>query len=372
MIREMKDPLASQSAKMPPPLSAIITPRVTEHEGNRRAAPPRYFTGLPPAAFAAASAVGADKEEDGGGGKAQAQQLLKESHHVDRVNSRQPYSSGELIAQSRSQRFLTIKHVGTAPPSDDLHWVPSPLISVGGLPVGGGPCLSEESDSDTGCDGGGGGGGGGPTAGSPALVPNPPPASSSPVLFKQSEASATAAAASATSAAAAASATSAAAAAEAPAVPVAPAQPRPPKAESIVEQNGSEGGGNVAKAARSSSDSSSDSSSSEEEEEEEDSNKSSSDEHDDKKEDENKEFSLTNLLGKVKSTHSPGPNMHPSPKLQQVRMRNISTGSRKLNAANFILMHLLYFTYTLFFCEVFYCAIINFAFLKAELPSENH
>ncbi len=45
------------------------------------------------------------------------------------------------------------------------------------------------------------------------------------------------------------------------------------------------------------------------------SNKSS--EEDNNKEDNDKEFSLTNLINKVKSTHSPGPNLHPSPRVQQ-------------------------------------------------------
>jgi len=48
MIREMKDPLGaslssdSSSSFMPAPLTAIVTPQVTEHEGIKRAAPPKY------------------------------------------------------------------------------------------------------------------------------------------------------------------------------------------------------------------------------------------------------------------------------------------------------------------------------------------
>lgn len=49
MLREMKNPLLQQTsefkddAMMPPPLTAIITPRVTNHEGNNSRIVPKYF-----------------------------------------------------------------------------------------------------------------------------------------------------------------------------------------------------------------------------------------------------------------------------------------------------------------------------------------
>ncbi len=191
------------ASMMPPPLSAIITPRVSEHEGNRRTAAPRYFSGLP----------------SGGGfalpSKAEEMPAAKE----DKSKFSKPFTSG----------------------------VPVSLQN--------GPCLSEESDSDA--------------------AESKPPAVSMPSPAKQQQ----------------------------PSPAVAVQQPPPPT------------NGHISKAGRSSSESSSESSSSDDE----DSNKSSSDAEHKSKEDEDKEFSLTNLLGKVKSTHSPGPNMHPSPKLQQVR-----------------------------------------------------
>jgi hypothetical protein len=63
------------------------------------------------------------------------------------------------------------------------------------------------------------------------------------------------------------------------------------------------------------SDSTSESDTSEEEEE---SNHSDSDQDNNPKEE--SDFSLGTLMKKVKSTHSPGPNLHPSPKILQVAL----------------------------------------------------
>jgi hypothetical protein len=54
ILREMRAPLADTGMDLagvvdvlPPPLSAIITPRVTEHEGNNSVSVPRYFGTTP-------------------------------------------------------------------------------------------------------------------------------------------------------------------------------------------------------------------------------------------------------------------------------------------------------------------------------------
>ena len=48
IIREMENPLANGGfGSMPPPLTAIETPRVGNHEGNNAKSVPRYFSGLP-------------------------------------------------------------------------------------------------------------------------------------------------------------------------------------------------------------------------------------------------------------------------------------------------------------------------------------
>lgn len=48
IFSEMINPSGAGGSAMPPPLSAIITPRVSKHEGNSRNAPPKYFSTVSP------------------------------------------------------------------------------------------------------------------------------------------------------------------------------------------------------------------------------------------------------------------------------------------------------------------------------------
>lgn len=48
IFSEMINPSGAGGTAMPPPLSAIITPRVSKHEGNSRNAPPKYFSTVSP------------------------------------------------------------------------------------------------------------------------------------------------------------------------------------------------------------------------------------------------------------------------------------------------------------------------------------
>ena len=90
----MKDPLFSEG-KMPAPLSAIFTPKVTHHEGNHSRTTPKYFSGLPPGFMA---------------GQQQQQQSAR---------SREPLLVDEDILQQQQQQRLQSPNVPT-PMSSEL------------------------------------------------------------------------------------------------------------------------------------------------------------------------------------------------------------------------------------------------------------
>eukprot|EP00095_Tigriopus_kingsejongensis_P009814 maker-scaffold239_size242058-snap-gene-1.21 protein:Tk09814 transcript:maker-scaffold239_size242058-snap-gene-1.21-mRNA-1 annotation:"hypothetical protein AaeL_AAEL006680" len=210
ILQEMKDPLGDGQT----PLSAIITPHVSSHEGNNARAQPRYFGVTPGPHF------GEDDDDD-----------IIAAPISPIKSSKVPFTNKPIENQALKQKKV----------SNASHHNLN---------------LSDDSDSE-----------GESTL--PTFAMDPPSPQLAPI--------------------------------EPPASPVEVEAP-PPKAASV-------------KADDSSSDSSDSESSSEEEAEE---SKDSSSDHDEVNNmDNDATFGLANILAKVKSTHSPGPNPHPSPKVTQ-------------------------------------------------------
>lgn len=251
-----------QTGVMPTPIQALFTPVVTKHEGNNARSEPRYF-GVVSAPHFGNDEMGDDLMDD------------------DLVSPLSPIKSSKLPFSSNTKPNN----------AQDSNTSVNKAKKVPGLPSSSNRNLnlSEDSDSDTDM----------PSEPRNKPVANNVPAAASPLVLQPAPPSKPPVAASV-----------------APPTQVAPpvstASSGPQNSQTNKDETSQKktGGGGDSSSDSSDSDSSSD-------EDADDSKESSSDHDEVNPMDNDATFGLANILAKVKSTHSPGPNPHPSPKVTQ-------------------------------------------------------